>query len=120
MINGQIGRCCDWLALNSVHYYQTVQYGEPYLRGKFAFAEMEQEGKKIAEEVVKRLRAMKGLKDVPITIALFEQQSKSSVVPGNFFTYSTVDKGSSTINSWEKVNEKYLFISIYRCTRSPP
>ena len=51
---------------------------------------------------------MKGLKDVPITIALFKQQSKSSVVPGNFFTYTTVDKGSSAINKWEKVDERYF------------
>ncbi len=94
------------LALNSIFYYQTVKDGPVYEK-KITFAEMDKEGKKIAEEVVKRIRATKGLSDIPITIALFEQQSKSSVIPGRFFTYSTVDKGSSSLNDWEKVNEKY-------------
>jgi protein involved in sex pheromone biosynthesis len=95
------------LALNSVHYFRTA-IGEPYFEREIDFAEMEREGKKIAEEVIKRLRATKNLKDVPITIALFEQQSRSSVVPGTFFTYANVDKGSSTINAWEPVSEKYF------------
>jgi protein involved in sex pheromone biosynthesis len=103
----KLGGVVIGLALNSVHYYRTA-VGEPYFEEEIDFAEMEREGKKIAEEVLKRLRNMKGLKDVPITIALFKQQSRSSVVPGTFFTYTNVDKGSTTINSWEPVNEKYF------------
>lgn len=95
------------LALNSVYYYKKTSDGDTFEK-KVPHAELVREGKKIATEVVKRMRTMKNLKDVPITIALFEQKNKSSVVPGNFITYSTVDKGSSTINSWEKVNEKYF------------
>lgn len=103
----KLGGVVIGLALNSVHYYRTA-VGEPYFEREIEFAEMEREGKKIAEEVLKRLRATKNLKDVPITIALFEQQSRSSVVPGTFFTYANVDKGSSTINAWEPVSEKYF------------
>lgn len=95
------------LALNSIYYYQKEQYGATFEK-KIPFAEIENQGKKMAEEVLKRLRGMKDLSDVPITIALFEQQSKSSVVPGNFFSYTFVDKGSSSIGSWEKVDEKYF------------
>lgn len=95
------------LALNSTFYYQNVQDGPTYEK-KIPFAEMESEGKKIAAEVLTRLRGIKKLKDMPITIALFEQQSRSSVVPGNFFSYTNVDKGSSSIGNWEKVNEKYF------------
>lgn len=95
------------LALNSVHYYQEVAYGDVFEK-KIERDEMEREGKKIAEEVLKRLRGMKELKDVPITIALFEQQGSSSIVPGNFFSYTNVGKGSSSIGNWESVNEKYV------------
>jgi protein involved in sex pheromone biosynthesis len=95
------------LALNSVYYYKLTPDGDT-LEKKIPYAEMEKEGQKIGEEVVKRMRNIKGLKDVPITIALFEQASKSAVVPGNFITYATVDKGSSTLNKWESVNEKYF------------
>jgi protein involved in sex pheromone biosynthesis len=95
------------LALNSVHYYQEVAYGDVFEK-KIPRDEMEREGKKIAEEVLKRLRGTKELKDVPITIALFEQQGSSSIVPGNFFAYTNVGKGSSSISNWENVNEKYI------------
>jgi protein involved in sex pheromone biosynthesis len=51
---------------------------------------------------------MKDLKDVPITVALFKTQSKSSVVPGNFFSYANADNGSSSLGGWDNINEKYL------------
>ncbi|NHC40310.1 CamS family sex pheromone protein [Bacillus sp. MM2020_1] len=94
------------LALNSIYYYKKTSDGDTFEQ-KIPQSEMVREGKKIATEVIKRMRNINSLKEIPITIALFEQASKSSVVPGNFITYSTVDKGSATLNSWEKVNEKY-------------
>lgn len=97
------------LALNSVYYYKVhVDGGTIEKEMKIDSAAMEREGKKIAEEVAKRIRATKGLGDIPITIALFGQAAKTSVVPGNFFAYTTVDKGSSSLNGWEKVDEKYF------------
>ncbi|MDP4086060.1 MAG: CamS family sex pheromone protein [Bacillota bacterium] len=94
------------LALNSTYYYQTVQYGPTYEK-QISHSEVVSQGQKIASEVLQQLRNMKDLKDIPITIALFETQSKSSIVPGNFFAYSTIDSGSSTISGWQSVNEKY-------------
>ncbi|MES1047613.1 hypothetical protein BLX88_22430 [Bacillus obstructivus] len=93
------------LALNTVHYYQKEQYGAVYEED--IHEKTESEGKKIAEEVVKRLRNMDGLKEVPITVALFKQKSKSSVVPGNFVSYTEVGKGSASIGDWKKIDEKY-------------
>lgn len=99
------------LALNSIHYYQKELYGANY-EVTIGKSELESEGKKIAEEVVKRLRKINGLADVPITIALFEQASKSAIIPGSFFSYAEVSKGSTNIGTWEPINEKhYLFPS---------
>lgn len=95
------------LALNSVHYYQTEAFGDTFEK-KIPKDEMEREGKKIAQEVVKRLRGMKEFNGIPIMVALFEQQSASSVVPGNFFAYTNVGKDSSNIDGWESVSEKYV------------
>ncbi|SFB23517.1 MULTISPECIES: CamS family sex pheromone protein [unclassified Bacillus (in: firmicutes)] len=95
------------LALNSVHYYQTEAFGDTFEK-KIPKDEMEREGKKIAQEVVKRLRGMKEFNGIPIMVGLFEQQSASSVVPGNFFAYTNVGKDSSNIDGWETVNEKYV------------
>ncbi|GIN63708.1 putative lipoprotein YerH [Robertmurraya siralis] len=103
----RLGGIVIGLALNSVHYFQEIQYG-PTLETKIDHAKLDSEGKKIAQEVVTRLRQIKGLEKVPITIALFEQESNSSVVPGNFFAYANVSEGSSKLGSWENVKEDYV------------
>jgi protein involved in sex pheromone biosynthesis len=102
----KLGGVVIGLALNSVHYYQTEQFG-PEFNNKIDHKKIEAEGKKIAQEVVKRLRQMEGLKEVPIVVGLFKQESKNSIVPGNFFAYSTVKKGSSSLGDWKKIEEKY-------------
>jgi protein involved in sex pheromone biosynthesis len=102
----QLGGVAIGLALNSIHYYQTEQYGATYEK-KIPQDEIIKEGKKIAAEVVRRLRGMSELKDVPIMVALFEQESRASVVPGHFFSYTTVSKGNANIDKWENVDERY-------------
>ncbi len=94
------------LALNSVHYYQKEKYGATFEQ-KISRDKLEAEGKKMADEVLKRMRGMKGMGDVPIVIALFEQKGKNDVVPGNFFTYAVSDKGDS-LGDWKKIDEKYV------------
>lgn len=103
----KLGGVVIGLALNSIHYYQKEAYGATY-ETPITHEELTSEGKKIAQEVVKRLRQKDELKEVPITIALFEQKSRSSVVPGNFFAFSEVGKGSSDLGSWQDVREKYV------------
>lgn len=98
------------LALNSVHYYQKEKFG-PTFEAKIDHEKVAAEGKKIAEEVLKRLRNINGLGKVPITIALFEQESEQSVVPGNFFAYAHADEGSSKLGSWQAVKEDYVLFS---------
>lgn len=95
------------LALNSVHYYQKVPYGDTF-SVDISEQKMISEGKKIADEVLARLRGMEGLDEVPITIALFKQESNSSIVPGNFVSYTEVSAGSSKIGSWKDLNEEYM------------
>lgn len=97
------------LALNSIHYYQKEPFGATFSEN-IPFEKIESEGKKIAAEVVKRLRMIDGLEEVDITIALFEQQSSSSVVPGNFFAYATAPKGKAKLDKWEETNEKYYLL----------
>ncbi|AZV41110.1 hypothetical protein BAOM_0454 [Peribacillus asahii] len=94
------------LALNSVHYYQKEAYGATY-ETDISSSELEKEGKKIAGQVLKRLRSMDEMKDIPITIALFEQKEKSSVVPGNFISYTNINHKSSEISKWVDVDEEY-------------
>lgn len=103
----RLGGVVIGLALNSVHYFQEIKYG-PTFEKKISHEKLDKEGKKIAEKVVNRLRKIKGLEKVPITIALFEQESQSSVVPGNFFAYANATEGSSKLGGWENVKEDYV------------
>lgn len=104
------------LALNSVYYYQKEQYGAEY-EIKIDEDKLEAEGKKIAEEVVKRMRQIKGAENVPIMVALFEQGSKDAVVPGNFIGYSTADANSTSLSKWKKVKEKYYLFPSQAATK---
>lgn len=94
------------LALNSIYYYQKEAYGATY-EAPIDDKKLETEGKKIAQEVLDRLRKMNGMKDIPITIALFKQKEKSSVVPGNFISFTNVNKNSSEITKWQNLDEEY-------------
>ncbi|OAH53316.1 MULTISPECIES: CamS family sex pheromone protein [Bacillaceae] len=95
------------LALNSVHYYQKEQYGAEY---EFTIPDetIEEEGKKIAAQVAARLRAMDKTKNVPVTIALFQQAPKNSVTAGNFIAYTHLDAGETETNDWKNINEEYV------------
>ncbi|WP_243299510.1 CamS family sex pheromone protein [Bacillus litorisediminis] len=103
----ELGGVVIGLALNSVHYYQTEQYGTTY-NTNIDPDVLVQEGKKIAAEVLTRLRGMEELSKVPITIALFKQEKRNSVVPGNFIAYTHVGQGESNIKEWTNVNEDYV------------
>ncbi|WP_409304037.1 CamS family sex pheromone protein [Peribacillus sp. SCS-155] len=93
------------LALNSIHYYQKEEFGATY---EVKVQNVEKEGKRIAQEVLQRLRKDSKLQDIPITIALFEQKESNSVVPGNFIAYTNVDSGSSNIDDWKEIKEQYI------------
>lgn len=95
------------LALNSIYYYQKEQYGEFYEQ-KIPEAHLIKEGKKIAQEVVSRLRARPELADIPITVALFKQEERNSIVPGSYIAYNFADKGKTELGEWENIDEKYV------------
>ncbi|MFC3885420.1 CamS family sex pheromone protein [Bacillus songklensis] len=111
----QLGGIMIGLALNSTHYY-AEEHGYPR-EVKIKQEELEREGKKIAEEIIKRMREMEGLGQVPITIGLFKQMPKNSITPGNFFAVGAADKGEATIDNWEKIDEKYYLFPSSEATK---
>ncbi|MEK4131592.1 CamS family sex pheromone protein [Solibacillus sp. FSL W8-0474] len=103
----KLGGVSIGLALNSIYYYQKEQYGE-YFEQKIPDDELEAAGKKIAQEVVNRLRARTELADVPIVIALFKQAERNAIVPGTYTDYNFVDKGTTALGDWEGIDERYV------------
>lgn len=95
------------LALNSVHYYQKEAYGAQY---EFTIPDekIEEEGKKMAAQVASRLRSMDKTKNIPVTIALFQQAPQNSVTAGNFIAYTHLDAGDEEISDWKAIDEEYV------------
>ncbi|MBA1160137.1 hypothetical protein CHCC14600_1725 [Bacillus licheniformis] len=104
----ELGGVVIGLALNSVHYYRE-NVGDPQKEVTISDKKLRQEGEKIAEEVAKRIRNMDDLKNIPLTIMLYKQAPKSSIVPGNFIAKTDVKAGTSEIGGWDKINEEYTF-----------
>lgn len=94
------------LSMNSVHYFK--QENDYQREVEITPAQMKKQGEKMAAEVVKRLRSIKGLEKVPIVVGLFAEQPKNSLVSGHYFSTTEVKKDSTKLGDWEDVNEKYI------------
>lgn len=103
----KLGGVVIGLAMNSVHYFnQEDGYAREH---KISRSEILSKGKEIAQEIITRVRNTSGLENVPIVIALYEQEKKSSIVPGNFIAKTTVKQGTNNLGKWEDINEDYYF-----------
>lgn len=104
----RLGGISIGLALNSIYYYKNEEYTA--LEEPIPHDDIEKNGKKMANEIVKRLRAIEGLEKVPITVGLFKQESRNAIVPGSYFAYGTSTEGKGNIAEWTPLNEGYLLI----------
>ncbi|MBM7662757.1 protein involved in sex pheromone biosynthesis [Bacillus mesophilus] len=104
----ELGGISIGLALNSVHYYnQEDGYPREYV---IPDAEIEQQGKKMADEIIKRIRSIEGLENIPVVVSLFKQEARSSVVPGSFFAVAEVKGNSNSIDKWSVVREDHYLL----------
>lgn len=97
------------LGMNSVDYYTKVQYGATY-QTNISDTVLTEQGKKMANTVLQRLRQKTALKNVPIVLALYKQSSNDSLVGGNMVAYAVSKNGSTTISNWKSLNwQNYVF-----------
>ncbi|MFD1419208.1 CamS family sex pheromone protein [Companilactobacillus keshanensis] len=91
------------IAINKVDYYQKKQYGATF-NTTISRAEQKQQGEKIAKEVVKRLRKMNKVGNIPIVVGLYSVAPEDTLVGGTYFQYSVSRSG--TLGSWKELNYK--------------
>ncbi len=103
----ELGGLVLGISLNSVYYYQTEDYGAVY-ELPLEDDKIMEEGKRIANEVLNRVRERQNLANVPIMIALYKEEVRQSIVPGTFMAMTVVEPGKQ-INHWESINEEYYF-----------
>lgn len=103
----KLGGISIGLALNSIYYYQKEKYGE-YYEEPIPEAALAEQGKKMAAEIVSRLRSRDELKDVPIVVGLFKQQARNQIIPGTYFSYGVAKEGKNDLSDWQDINEEYV------------
>ncbi|WP_028401205.1 CamS family sex pheromone protein [Ectobacillus panaciterrae] len=104
----EVGGVVIGLAMNSVHYFNLDASQGGYPRETdISEGEMLSQGKKMAQAILDVLVKQKDWKNVPVVFAIYRQQAKSSLVPGNFVTYTKLSSGDTKVSSWKDLDEKY-------------
>jgi len=105
----KLGGIVVGLSFNSTYYYDVNKDSLIYPgEVKLDREKVKKEAQKIAGQVASRLRTDPKLQEVPIVVALYQEEERDSVTPGNFIASGVVKKGSNSISSWENVDEDYL------------
>lgn len=89
------------LALNSIYYTRSGK--ETHIPDDV----LAEQGTLMGEEIIRRIRSQEGLGDIPIVVGLFKQESRSAIIPGNYFATVFADKGKDP-SGWKQVEEKYV------------
>jgi len=105
--NVRLGGVSFGIALKSVYRFQTEE-GGPYYEEPISETEAIKQGEEIATKLAKDVREIEGLEEVPLMIALYQEESISSQVPGNFIKKVNVKEGSNELGKWEDLNEEYV------------
>lgn len=92
------------LALNSIYYSSEGKEVE------IPDSKVKEEGMKIANEIVRRMREELEVPDVPIAIGLFKQQPRNAIVPGTYFLTGLADKGKTEVTGWKGIDEEYVLL----------
>lgn len=101
----RLGGVSIGLALNSI-YYNTedgISYEE-----KISRDQLEKEGQRMANEIVKRLRKKEGMANIPITVGLFEQGSRNAIAPSTYFSYGVAPKKATKVADWKPIDEEFV------------
>lgn len=99
------------LAMNSVDYYPAYQYG-PILSQNISRDRLLKEGERIANEVVKRVRKIEGLENIPIFIGLYEQSAQDDLAGGVYIQSGVSRNGEEGISSWQSIKEERMMFPL--------
>ena len=97
------------LAMNTQDTYQKEQYGSNYTQD-ISNADRIQQGKQMANEVVKRYRNMSGISnDIPIYVAMYSQSKDDSLAGGSFYSWN-VSKSGNNLGSWTDIKDQTVVL----------
>lgn len=107
------------IAMKSNYRFQT-EVGGPYYYEDIPKDKMLSEANRVAKEVVTRVREIEGLEEVSIMLAVYREESRDALVPGNFVAKATVGSGSASVGNWESINEEYILFPSNEASEKDP
>ena len=93
------------LGMNQVDYYRKVQFG-PEFETQISKEELLKQGQKMANEIVKRMREVEEIGELPIMVGIFEQAPRDNLGGGVYISQGISQNGSGSIGEWTRVNER--------------
>src|SRR5699024_115918 len=85
-----------------------TEEGGPYSEDPVSESEAIQKGEAIATKHAKDVRQIEGLEEVPLMIALYQEDSISSQVHGNCIQKVNDKDRSNDLGKWEDLKEEYV------------
>ncbi|WP_033543031.1 CamS family sex pheromone protein [Planococcus sp. CAU13] len=101
----RLGGVSVGLALNSIYYSENEGVSR---EEAISQEQLDTEGKRMANEIVNRLRQKEGMADIPITVGLFRQKSRNTITAGTYFTYGAAPGGQNAVANWNPISEEYV------------
>ena len=113
----ELGGIVIGISLNSVYNFRITDENGLYdfYRTPLDDEVTQEDGERIAAEVVTRLRDQErfdgDFNNIPIVIGLFREQPRESIISGTYFQ-TAIAEANSDLGSWDSINENfYLFPS---------
>ncbi len=98
------------LAMNTVDYYSDEEYRQ--FEQKIAPEVALEQGQRMANEIVSRMRTIEGLAEIPIMVGIYEQSAKDDLAGGVYVALGESLNGSATIETWETLNENRMIFPL--------
>lgn len=98
------------LAMNTVDYYIDNEYRQ-WSQNISAEQALEQ-GQVMANEIVRRIRQIEEIQNIPIFIGIYEQAARDDLGGGVYVATGTSTDGSTAVQNWTTINEERIIFPL--------
>lgn len=98
------------LAMNTVDYYIDNEYRQ--WSQNISPEQALEQGQVMANEIVRRIRQIEEIPDIPIFIGIYEQAARDDLGGGVYVATGTSTEGSTAVQNWTTINEERIIFPL--------
>lgn len=98
------------LAMNTVDYYIDNEYRQ--WSQTISSEQVLEQGQVMANEIVRRIRKIEGIPNIPIFIGIYEQAARDDLGGGVYVATGISTDGSTTVQNWNTINEERIIFPL--------